>query len=136
MTTISCKRCGLSFETEAVTNTRCRRCRTVVRVPTAARTPGGHTGLSEHTFGVLLLGCGHLSVVVIHPGKSLARLLKRAEWECPDTGAPVESTRVVAVLSETEWDAMTEEAFDRLVSEWRAEPGLPAGSNAGSKERP
>lgn len=30
--TITCPRCGLDFETRATTNTRCRRCRHVVRV--------------------------------------------------------------------------------------------------------
>jgi hypothetical protein len=30
--TISCPRCGLAFDTRATTNTRCRRCKTVVRV--------------------------------------------------------------------------------------------------------
>jgi hypothetical protein len=30
--TITCPRCGLAFETKATTNTRCRRCKTVVRV--------------------------------------------------------------------------------------------------------
>ncbi|MGH9019151.1 MAG: hypothetical protein ACRDY1_15475 [Acidimicrobiales bacterium] len=30
--TITCPRCGLEFETQAVTNTRCRRCHTVVRI--------------------------------------------------------------------------------------------------------
>lgn len=30
--TISCPRCGFAFETRATTNTRCRRCRYVVRV--------------------------------------------------------------------------------------------------------
>ncbi len=32
-TTLTCPRCSTSFETEAVTDTRCRHCRTVVRVP-------------------------------------------------------------------------------------------------------
>lgn len=30
--TITCPRCGLAFETRATTNTRCRRCKSVVRV--------------------------------------------------------------------------------------------------------
>ncbi len=32
MTTVTCKRCGHNFPTEARTNTRCRRCRTVVNI--------------------------------------------------------------------------------------------------------
>jgi len=32
-TTLTCPRCGGSFETKAVTNTRCRQCRKVVQVP-------------------------------------------------------------------------------------------------------
>ncbi len=117
-TTITCRRCGLSFETEATTNTRCRRCRAVVRVPVAARNPSGSGAGSkgEHTFGVVLLGCGHPAVVVIHPGRSIAATLTRYEWECPDTGATVTATRVLAVLSETEYENLGQEAFDLLVS--------------------
>jgi hypothetical protein len=118
-TTITCKRCGLSFETEATTNTRCRRCRAVVRVPAAARNPNrsGDTGLAPaHTIGIVLLGCGHPAVVVIHPGKSLAAALKRYEWECPDSGATVTATQVLAVLSEAEYENLGQEAFDLLVS--------------------
>jgi hypothetical protein len=115
--TITCKRCGCSFETEATTNTRCRRCRTVVRVPVAARSGSGGSGFKgEHTFGVVLLGCGHPAVVVIHPGRSIAATLKRYEWECPDTSATVTATRVLAVLSETEYENLGQEAFDLLVS--------------------
>jgi uncharacterized Zn finger protein (UPF0148 family) len=36
VTTITCKHCGASFTTEATTNTRCRVCKTVVRVPQEA----------------------------------------------------------------------------------------------------
>jgi predicted Zn-ribbon and HTH transcriptional regulator len=109
VTTITCKRCGLSFETAATTNTRCRRCRTVVRVPAAART-------KEHTFGIVLLSCGHPDAVIIHPGRLLAHILKQAEWECPDTGADVTAERVLAVLTEEQWEALTEEAIDQLVA--------------------
>jgi hypothetical protein len=119
MTTITCKRCGCSFETEATTNTRCRRCRTVVRVPAAARNPNGFgvaRSSREHTFGVVLLSCGHPAVVVIHPGRSIAATLKRYDWECPDTGATVAPTRVLAVLSEAQYENLGQEAFDLLVS--------------------
>ncbi|MGA3354797.1 MAG: hypothetical protein ABSD85_16690 [Acidimicrobiales bacterium] len=116
MTTITCKRCGCSFETEATTNTRCRHCRTVVRVPSSARTPNGSGFRREHTFGVVLLSCGHPAVVVIHPGRSIAATLKRYDWECPDSGATVTATRVLAVLSEAEYENLGQEAFDLLVS--------------------
>jgi hypothetical protein len=116
VTTITCKRCGLSFETEATTNTRCRRCRAVVRVPASARTPNGSGFRREHTIGVVLLGCGHPAVVVVHPGRSISATLKRYEWECPDTGAAVAATQVLAVLSEAEYDNLGQEAFDLLVS--------------------
>jgi len=114
--TITCKRCGCSFKTEATTNTRCRRCRTVVRVPAAARNPNGSGSRREHTFGIILLSCGHPAVVVVHPGRSIAATLKRYEWECPDTGATVTATRVLAVLSEAEYENLGQEAFDLLVS--------------------
>jgi len=37
--TITCPHCGLAFETQATTNTRCRRCRTVVRISASAPRP-------------------------------------------------------------------------------------------------
>ena len=37
MTTISCPSCGFTFETAATTNTRCRRCRKVVRIGAGQR---------------------------------------------------------------------------------------------------
>jgi hypothetical protein len=117
--TITCKRCGCSFETEATTNTRCRRCRTVVRVPAATRNPNGsgHVGSRrEHTLGVVLLSCGHPAVVAIHPGRSIAATIKRYDWECPDSGATVTAARVLAVLSEAEYENLGQEAFDLLVS--------------------
>ena len=119
VTTITCKRCGLSFETEAKTNTRCRRCRTVVRVPATARNRNGSgyaRSTREHTLGVVLLSCGHPAVVIIHPGKSISATLKRYDWECPDSGATVTPTRVLAVLSEAEYENLGQEAFDQLIS--------------------
>ena len=118
VTTITCKHCRLSFETEATTNTRCRRCRTVVRVPAAARNRSGSGGSStrKHTFGIVLLSCGHPAVVVVHPGRSIAATLKQYDWECPDSAATVTATRVLAVLSEAEYENLGQEAFDLLVS--------------------
>jgi hypothetical protein len=119
VTTITCKRCGHSFETEATTNTRCRSCRDVVRVPAAARNPNGsgRTGSTrEHTLGIVPLGCGHPAVVVVHPGRSLAATLKRYEWECPDAGATVTAMQVLAMLSWVEYENLGQEAFDMLVS--------------------
>jgi hypothetical protein len=69
-----------------------------------------------HTIGIALLGCGHPAVVVIHPGKSLARILKRYDWECPDSGATVTATRVLTMLSETEYENLGQEEFDLLVA--------------------
>lgn len=43
--TITCPRCGLVFETNAVTNTRCRRCRHVVNIGRRSRSV--EPGLSE-----------------------------------------------------------------------------------------
>jgi hypothetical protein len=37
MTSITCPACGLSFETAATTNTRCRRCRKVVNIGSSPR---------------------------------------------------------------------------------------------------
>ena len=119
MTTITCPRWSYSFEAAARTSTRCRRCKSVVRVPAAARSTndsGVASSKGEHTFGVVLLSCGHPAVVIIHPGRSIAATLKRYEWECPDTGATVTATRVLTVLSEAAYENMGQEAFDLLVS--------------------
>jgi len=119
MATITCPRCGYRFETAARTSTRCRRCKTVVRVPAAAKSTNG-SGVAgsrgEHAIGIILLSCGHPAVAVVHPGKSIAATLKRYEWECPDTGATVAPTRVLTVLSEAEYESMGQDDFDLLVS--------------------
>jgi hypothetical protein len=87
-----------------------------VRVPVAARSDfGSSDSTREHTTGVVLLSCGH-PVVIIHPRKSIAGALKRYDWEYPDTGATVTATRVLAVLSEAEYENLGQEAFDLLVS--------------------
>jgi hypothetical protein len=85
-------------------------------VPAAARSTKGAGSKGEHTLGIVLLDCGHPDVVVIHPGKSLARILKHVEWECPDTGSAVTATRVLAVLSEADYEDLTDEEIDLLVS--------------------
>jgi hypothetical protein len=54
--------------------------------------------------------------VIIHPGKSISATLKRYDWECPDSGATVTPTRVLAVLSEAEYENLGQEAFDQLIS--------------------
>jgi hypothetical protein len=54
--------------------------------------------------------------VVVHPGRSIASTLKRCEWECPDTGASVAVTRVLAVLSEAEYENLTNDELGELVS--------------------
>jgi hypothetical protein len=90
-----------------------------VRVPAAARSTNGFGvagSKGEHTFGIVLLSCGHPAVVVIHPGRSIAATLKPYEWECPDTGATVTPTRVMRVLSEAEYGNLSQEDFDLLVS--------------------
>lgn len=119
MATITCPRCGYRFETAARTSTRCRRCKTVVQVPAAARSTNG-SGVArprgEHSIGIVLLSCGHPAVVVVHPGKSIAVTLKRYEWECPASGATVTPTWVLTVLSEAAYENMGQQAFDLLVS--------------------
>src|SRR5579862_363059 len=70
---VSCPRCGLAFETQATTNTRCRRCRYVVRVgsspararrtdPTLVESSGADGG------GVLLVAAAGLALwFVVRP---------------------------------------------------------------------
>jgi hypothetical protein len=77
---------------------------------------GATRSKGEHTFGVILLSCGHPAVVVIHPGRAIAAIIKRYDWECPDSGATVTATRVLAVLSQAEYENLGQEAFDLLVS--------------------
>jgi hypothetical protein len=119
MSTMTCPRCGCRFETAARTSTRCRRCKTVVRVPAAVRSSNSSRiigSAEEHTFGVVLLSCGHPAFVIIHPGRSIAATLKRYEWECPDTGATVTPARVLRVLPEAEYESMGQEELDLLIS--------------------
>jgi hypothetical protein len=88
-------------------------------VPAAARRTNGSGGAGstrEHTIGVVLLSCGHPAVVVVHPGRSITATIKRYDWECPDSGATVSAARVLAVLSEAEYENLGQEAFDLLVS--------------------
>ena len=89
-----------------------------MRVPAAAHNPSGSgTGSTrEHTLAIILLSCGHPAVVIIHPGKSVAATLKLYDWECPDSGATVAPTRVLAVLSEAEWENLTDDDVDLLLS--------------------
>jgi hypothetical protein len=54
--------------------------------------------------------------VVVHPGRSISATLKRYDWECPDTGTAVTATRVLAVLSESAYENLGQEAFDSLVA--------------------
>jgi len=42
--TVTCPACGLSFETAATTNTRCRRCRKVVNISSHRRSFGPSIG--------------------------------------------------------------------------------------------
>jgi hypothetical protein len=38
------------------------------------------------------------------------------KWECPDTGATVTATQVLTVLSEADWENLTDQEVDLLVS--------------------
>jgi hypothetical protein len=88
----------------------------VAAVASSAYGSGVAGSKGEHTFGVVLLSCGHSAVAIVHPGRSLSATLKRYDWECPESGATVTPTRVLRVLSESEYESMGQEAFDLLVS--------------------
>lgn len=110
MTTITCKTCGHSFETEARTNTRCRSCKAVVRIPARAQ--------SAQLSGVLvlLLGCGDV-VALSDPGVPAADAGEYV-WDCEECGAQDQEVRtVVASLSETESAALDDEAFDAFAEQ-------------------
>jgi hypothetical protein len=48
MSSVACPSCGLSFETAATTNTRCRRCRKVVNIGRTPRVPS--TNRADHEY--------------------------------------------------------------------------------------
>jgi hypothetical protein len=48
MSTITCPGCGFEFETSAVTNTRCRRCRKVVNIGRTRRTQSTNPADDEY----------------------------------------------------------------------------------------
>lgn len=98
MTTLTCPRCGSTFETSATTNTRCRSCRFVIRVPTGSDRPARPRptrparARSERFDLALLLGCGHLGAV-----RAVPYGLEEAaggDWICGVCGA--EDQRVAA----------------------------------------
>jgi len=119
MAMITCSNCSNTFETTARSErTRCGRCRSVVRVPIDVRSTNGWSRADparEQTMALLLLECGHAEALVIHPGKSVISEARGYYWTCPDTGADVEAARVIAQLSETEWNALDEDGLRRLV---------------------
>ncbi len=69
-----------------------------------------------HTIGLVLLSCGHPEAVIIHPGKSVTATLKKYDWECPNTSTAAAVARVLAVLSVAEFENLTDDALDTLVS--------------------
>jgi len=105
MSTITCKHCGLSFETEARTNTRCRRCRAVLSIPSEQRSPKVPYVLA------LRLACGHVTTAV---GENIeADSADDYEWPCPDCGLGYrEAVGVLGALTEAESAAMSQQAAD------------------------
>ncbi|MHB1781823.1 MAG: TFIIB-type zinc ribbon-containing protein [Acidimicrobiales bacterium] len=60
MTTLTCPKCGTTFETSATTNTRCRSCRHVVNVPRGGSSaPRRAASNVSRTAVGLVLDCGH-----------------------------------------------------------------------------
>lgn len=106
--TVTCPRCGLAFETRATTNTRCRRCKAVVRVGTSTRrtrlvSPPGNEGSDEGDAGgggasllvagfVLLAGYGILAIVRgVRRRRAAARASSEEAGPASYQGAPVEA---------------------------------------------
>ena len=101
-TTLTCKHCGTTFDTSATTNTRCRRCKAVCRVPSGQRP-------SEVPYVLALaLVCGHVTTAM---GEHVAA--DRAgdyEWPCPECGSEYrEAVGVLGALSEAECQAMSQQ---------------------------
>lgn len=82
--TISCPSCGLAFETKATTNTRCRRCKVVVRIGSGPLRPratprSAEPATDELTGGVLAVSAFvALALVIVVPPIVLAIRRRRA----------------------------------------------------------
>jgi hypothetical protein len=73
-----------------------------------------HPDETEHTFALFELDCGHVEATVVHPGRSVRSSIRAWDYECPDTRAEAKPVRVHAVLSEAEWNNLTEAQISGL----------------------
>ncbi|MHB8246882.1 MAG: hypothetical protein ACYDGN_16340 [Acidimicrobiales bacterium] len=118
MPMITCPRCGSSFETAARTNTRCRSCKTVVRVPAGTQANGKPTQPKRSkapAMLVLLLACDHL---LGYLGEDVpARKANEYLWICDECGAEdQEVQQVLAALSEAELTGLDDDDWGELVA--------------------
>lgn len=116
MATVTCPACGLSFETAATTNTRCRRCRHVCevgRIPGAARPKAPGQG---RWFLLLALDCGHPTCYFSQeaaPDQAAGYL-----WTCHECGVERQKVRrVIAGIPQQQLDAMDEAQSDQFFDE-------------------
>ena len=116
MSVVECPRCGNRFETAARSGrTRCGNCRAAVSVPGGRAAPASARS-TEHRIAVVRLSCGHADAVIVHPGRSVRSATAELDFDCPDIGtAKARVARVVAVYSEVEWEALTEEEIGTLI---------------------
>ncbi len=96
--TITCPRCGLAFETQATTTTRCRRCRHVVRVGTTPRAasqpiidtePQGY-GADEAGYALVLVATVALWTLITY-GPAITRAIRRIAAHVAPTPGPTDS---------------------------------------------
>lgn len=92
---ITCPRCGLVFETQATTNTRCRRCKSVVRIgsgPAHKVRPAGEPAPDEPSDelanGGLLVVAAGVVILVFYVAPVIVRFVRsrRAAEGAPTSG--------------------------------------------------
>ena len=109
---ITCPRCGLAFETQATTNTRCRRCKTVVRVgpgesrsPRRTAEPAAEPPLELAGGGLLVVAAGVL-VLAFYVAPAIVRAVRRRRG----TEAPPFATSGPHVVPATSASAAEDDA--------------------------
>lgn len=92
--TITCPRCGLAFETQATTNTRCRRCKTVVRIGSGragqssrAGGPAPEEPSAELAGSGLVVIAAGVVIVAFYVVPAIVRFVRRRADRAPTSGA-------------------------------------------------
>lgn len=98
-TTLTCPKCGASFETTATTNTRCRSCRHVVNVPRGEAQRSRRAASTGPRAAVgLVLSCGHPYAAYDEGAGAIADPTSY-EWSCYVCDAFRSVARVVGTVT-------------------------------------